>query len=589
MRIPRFCPSVLAKLSRLNPLCAWSSVLLMTLLLALSSPAAAQSPPEQTVIQSQTHVVLVNVVAKDKHGKPVDDLQSSNFVLLDNNQEQKIALFAREESSDTASLNSPGHMTFSNRPDPGVPAVTAFLFDELNTSLTDQEFARKDFLRYLRGLPSDSRVAVFVLGDSLVLLHDFSQDMTSLIAAIDKHTNRVNPQVAAAMAPPGSANSLTGGVANSSQWDSFIQASNQAYLDEAETVRATTTAAALETIAGHLQGIPGRKTLIWISGGFPIQLGLHIDGNNLPQGNPNNRASGSTGGRVGVGRTSPGSSSGNFSGGTQSTSSTSNSTVPYSGWSFANDVELAVRALNEADVAVYPIDARGVTTPESFGADRSSMGKRNKPPGAAAPPDYNYETLDTLAVETGGKSFHHINDLSAAIHDASTDARVSYSLAFYPATGSLDGSYHRLVVNTRRPDVKLQYRPGYFAAPDSAIAPLLPVAVANPVTLAGIGFTVHLDPVEGGYKASITIDPRNITMESKDGKWMGSLQFLAVVGKVEQLTTIPLNLSPATYQQVQAKGLMLSMRVKTPQGTTGFSLGLRDIPSGMVGTLHVQL
>jgi len=42
--------------------------------------------------------------------------------------------------------------------------------------------------------------------------------------------------------------------------DSFMKASNQPYVDYAETVRATRTAAALETIAGHLQGIPaGRR------------------------------------------------------------------------------------------------------------------------------------------------------------------------------------------------------------------------------------------------------------------------------------------------------------------------------------------
>ncbi len=51
-----------------------------------------------------------------------------------------------------------------------------------------------------------------------------------------------------------------------------MKASGKAYADYAETVRATRTAAALETIAGHLQGIPGRKTLVWISGGFAFQL-----------------------------------------------------------------------------------------------------------------------------------------------------------------------------------------------------------------------------------------------------------------------------------------------------------------------------
>src|ERR1017187_3916458 len=75
--------------------------------------------------------------------------------------------------------------------------------------------------------------------------------------------------------------------------------------------------------------------------------------------------------------------------------------------------------------------------------------------------------LDTgLAGETGGRGFHHINDLSAAIQEAASDARVSYSLAFSPPAGSLDDSYHRLEVTVKRPDVKLRYRPGYVARRD---------------------------------------------------------------------------------------------------------------------------
>jgi VWFA-related protein len=567
----------------------------MTLLLVLPSPAAPQATPDQGVIQVETHVVLVNVVAKDKHGRPVNDLSRNDFVLLDNNQEEKIAMFALEDASAnaTAFSSSSGRWTFTNRAGSSAPAVTVFLFDELNTALTDQELAKKDFLRYIRDMPAESRVAVFVLGDSLTLLHDFSQDMASLISALGKHSNRINPEVAAATAPPQSANSLTGGVANTAQWDSFIQSSNQPYVDYTKTVRATRTAEAVQTIAGHLLGIPGRKTLIWISGGFPIQLGLGSPQSDIPQGNPNNRGSGSPAGRGGGGSgRGAGRGSGSSGGSTQSnssTSNTSNSQMPYSGRSFESDVARAIRALNEADVAVYPVDARGVTTPAPFQANRSSMGKLGRPPRGAAPPDFNYETLETLAEETGGLAFHHINDLSTAIQEAASDARVSYSLVFYPPTDGFDGSYHRLEVSVKRPGVKLRYRPGYVAAREAAVAPPLAEAIANPIALAGIGFSVHLDPMDGGYKATVTIDPRNITLEPKDGKWTGSLQFLVVVGKVEQLTTIPLNFTEDTYHHIQNNGLVLGARVKTPPGTTGFSLGFRDVPSGMVGTLHVPL
>ena len=80
-----------------------------------------------------------------------------------------------------------------------------------------------------------------------------------------------------------------------------MKASSQPYVDFSETVRATRTAAALQTIAGHLQGIPGRKTLIWISGGFPIQLGLSNQPD-ISQSNPAIRTAGR--GRQNVGASS---------------------------------------------------------------------------------------------------------------------------------------------------------------------------------------------------------------------------------------------------------------------------------------------
>ena len=597
MRIRRFHPRVLIAFFTLGARAARTYVSLMTVLLMLPPPAAPQATSDPAVIQAGTHLVLVNVVVRDKRGKPVDGLSRDDFVLRDNGQEQKLQFFSVEETRETATAfsSSPAQLTFTNRPGPSIGAVTVFLFDELNTQLTDQELAKKDFLRYLRGLPADSRVAVFVLGDSLSLLHDFSQDMASLLAAVAKHSGRINPEVQAATAPPASANSLTGDQTTTAQWDDFMKSSNKPYVDYAETVRATRTAAALETIAAHLQGIPGRKTLIWISGGFPIELGLHNTVDSIPQSNTTARAGGSggrQGGGAGAGAASGGKSGAKAAGGGKSNSSPPpalNQEMPGTGQSFESDVARAIRALNEADVAVYPVDARGITVAAAFQADRSSIGTRSKQPKAPSAPDFNYETLETLAEQTGGQAFHHINDLGAAIQEASSDARVSYSLAFSPVSGSLDGAYHGLEVTVKRPGVKLRYRPGYVAARDTAVAPSLAAAIANPVAMAGIGFTVHLEPLEGGYKAAVTIDPRNLTLEPKDGKWTGSLQFLVVVGKVEQLTTIPLNFSEAMFHQIRDKGLVLGARVKTPPGTTGFSLGFRDIPSGTVGTLHVPL
>src|SRR5580658_811284 len=473
-----------------NKLCRGGRVricLFITLLLALLPPAAPQTTSDRNTIQTGTHIVLVNVVARDKHGKPVADLSRDDFVLRDNGREQKIGLFAVEETGGTSAgvTDTPARLTFTNRPGQRVP-VTAFLFDQLNTKLTDQEFAKKDFLRYLRGLPADSRVAVFALGDSLSLLHDFSEDTASLLASIEKQKGRVNPEVDAATAPPASSNSLTGDAKTTAQWDNFMQSANQAYVEYTQTVRAARTAAALETIAGHLQGISGRKTLIWISSGFPIQLGLHNSVDSIPQGDPGSPQSSGLRGRNQPGGAKSGEKAGgngasNSGSSNSAASSSSAGELPGTGMSFETDVARAIRALNEADVAVYPVDARGVMPAAAFQADRSSYGKRNKPPKAGSAQDFNYETLETLAQETGGRSFHHINDLSAAIREAAADARVSYSLAFYPAAGSLDNSYHQLEVAVQRPGVKARYRPGYVATKDPAVTPSLTEAIASPI------------------------------------------------------------------------------------------------------------
>ena len=542
---------------------------------------------DQPAIRTTTHLVVINVVVKDKHGKPVADLKREDFTLLDNGRAQTIAMFSLDDARQSAGAAPElAPRTFTNRPPLGAAHATAFLFDELNTKLADQQTAKQELVRYLRRLPAGERVAVFVLGDSLTLVRDF----------VNAAALRPSQEAAVSDAAPVSSNSLTGDSTTSAQWDGFLASAEQSYTDYAETVRALRTAAALETIAAHLQSIPGRKSLIWISSGFPIQLGLHDLDTSAAQSNTGGsgrapREGRSGGGARGAGRSAGVRSGGGGGAGTSSTSSSASpSSVPLTGTSFEDDVARAIRALNEAGVAVYPVDARGLVIEAPFQADSASYGKRGRPPRAGGPPvNYNYETLEGLAQETGGRAFHHINDLHNAIEEAANDAQVSYSLAFYPPLEGLDDSYHRLAVSVDRPHVSVRYRPGYEATRQPAVAPLLADAIANPIALAGIGFTAHLDPVEGGYKISVTIDPRNITLEPKDGKWTGSLQFLVVVGKTEQLTTVPLSFTDALYHQIQEQGLVLGARVRTPPGTTGFGVGFRDIPSGAVGTLHVPI
>jgi len=75
MVIPRLRPSVLIPFVIRGVFAAWPLGLLVLLILAQPSRAPGQAAPDQGVIQTETNIVLLNVVVKDKHGKPVDGLQ----------------------------------------------------------------------------------------------------------------------------------------------------------------------------------------------------------------------------------------------------------------------------------------------------------------------------------------------------------------------------------------------------------------------------------------------------------------------------------------------------------------------------------
>jgi hypothetical protein len=58
--------------------------------------AGGQQP---AVIRVTTRLVVVNVVAQEKHGGPVKDLKLDDFELLDNGHKEKISVFSVETRS----------------------------------------------------------------------------------------------------------------------------------------------------------------------------------------------------------------------------------------------------------------------------------------------------------------------------------------------------------------------------------------------------------------------------------------------------------------------------------------------------------
>jgi VWFA-related protein len=133
-------------------------------------------------------------------------------------------------------------------------------------------------------------------------------------------------------------------------------------------------------------------------------------------------------------------------------------------------LEASINAAVKANVALFPIDARGLMGDPPGGAASSASSRGT---GVYTGSQYNsqragmnnsQETLVTLASDTGGKAFLDSNDLSLGIVQAQQEFRSYYILGYYTTNPALDGKYRKITVKlTNNTTAKLEARPGYYA------------------------------------------------------------------------------------------------------------------------------
>jgi VWFA-related protein len=217
------------------------------LCLLLMGTAAGQTPP---AFRAGTRVVEVTIVATRSGDRPVDDLRASDLRLFDNNKEQTIL-----------SLERLGEKSQANHPP---TRLSIILLDALNTSFSDQIYGREGVSQMLSKLPEGDRVAIFALGDTLHLLHDFSTDYGSLRNAVEKYDGEQPLNWAGDLATTPMAD-LNGLAASS------------------ERRRILDTLQALTQIAQNIKRYPGQKSLLWVSAGFPAQFRTHDSSGAAPE------------------------------------------------------------------------------------------------------------------------------------------------------------------------------------------------------------------------------------------------------------------------------------------------------------------
>lgn len=584
-----------------------------------SHSASLQRPARpMPVLRVNARLVMVNVVVTQE-GRPVSGLQRSDFEIFENGRRQTIRYFtphfldgARRETA--APLSLPAN-TYTNLPIAGVSdSVTVLLLDTLNTAPRDVLDMRRATVKYLESEPPGQRIAVFELGEGLRMLQGFTTDTRSLAASLKKAkavlpasmlpSSARKAQEAENLAWMRAAHLPPSEIARVNNWMGRADANQTA-------MRVRLTLSAMQELSRYLAGIPGRKNVVWFSGSFPLEVFSVVD-------------HASTSG---------------------SKASIDAHVEPIQ--IFQRELKKTANMLASAQVAVYPVNARGLQAPGSYSAESSLTGTgpadyapgpealaRGGPEGGTlgsgmqiSPMDTaaEHDTMEVLARQTGGRAVYESNDLQCAMADALSDGSNFYTLAYVPTNTKYNGELRHIRIRlTAGRGYKLFYRRSYYA--DAAMAARNGAAAGSrdafldamrrgvppssqiifKVRLADAGKKPPSGPIAGVGKNlkhraaryrvtyAVLLHSLRLTRQAK-GLRTGRLDALVIAygshGKLLNWAenVVPISLDRAEWNRYKGYSLEVHQTLDLPAGRVHLRVGLYDVGSGRFGSMGIPV
>jgi VWFA-related protein len=503
--------------------------------------AQISSPESSARIKKTIRLVEVDVIAKDKKGQSVADLEAKDFSLRDNGRVEKITSFSIQQRGDqaeekigkepeaTRSPSNPAQIFSNTHLSSSVPVV--ILVDLVNTSWDNQPAMQTALLASLKNIPPQTPIALLILGDELKVISDFTTPTNSLANLLQKP---VTPR------PEGLGPAITAPMTSNAKANEVILRSAVRAFNQETGNRLDRTMRALNLIRNQLIHMHGRKSLIWIGGGLSV--------------NPHD-------------------------------------------WPAIRNL---IDQLNDANVAVYTVDARGVLLDHGIGADyddNDMLGPWNEEQA-----ETRGDILDVIARNTGGVPYRNTNALDQAVTRAVDDNRTVYTLSYYPHHDDWQGKPHRIEVKVARPGISLRYRSGYLATPEPNPEPadqqqMLDAILASPLDFPGLRFSVEAKPGADLDTESLTlhVQASELQLVLEDEKMVGALQlwFIQRQAAGEDLahknSSFRFQLTSGEFQDTLAHGLTLTSVIKLNKTTSKVRVLLRDINSGRIGTVDVPL
>ena len=552
--------------------------------------ASGQTP--QTIKGSST-LVLVPVSVLDKSGHFIPDLTAADFQILVDGKPVPIANFDAVSlpalSPAPSSSSKPAVSgVFRNIPATSVaqPHLTIFLVDYLNTRLADRMAIRDQLIQFFANrLQPNAPISVFGLTQSLVLIQTFTQNSADLIAVaknlLQQKDQPTDPKVGAQLERPGTnpAAIVNQGPDAAIEYFTLLNARREYNIDQQH--RATITLAAFRELAGAFGGIPGKKTIIWLTGdASPLSPTLMY--RSLP---------------FDISVQTPGTDS----------------------WA----VQQVFQALNSAAISVFPVDIRGVVnTGLRDSGDASNRNDFLQSLAGSKPADmsaYNQSSdfregeaarslvaMDAVASETGGIRFAGSNDIGQLLDRAQKLWASYYVLTFAPEKAeAIKEHYHHIQVKVSRDGAHMFARRGYVTRPDSLVASKPEIqrdlleASSSPIDLASLGLRLKLGAMQDSparhFPFSLVTSGAAL-LPAKDGRATYDLSVLVLVrdqdGKIISSVAKRLQdvLSESDVNGAEQHGLAYASEFAVPRSETFFGrVIVRDNTTGRLGTLTVTL
>lgn len=576
----------------------------LVVLFSVQGSLIAQNQAPQTETSQATepfkfsvkaNLVLVPVIVTDKHGTHITGLKPDDFEVKEDGKQQKIVRLD-ELSSDSAKVEKPAVApnTFTNELIAEHPKKLEIIaLDHINTPFAATADANKGLINFLgKNIDSNTLVALVTLEHNGVrIVHNFTSDPSTLAEAVRKAQARLNSRDTRMQDISGESSesdaeilqieALLGGVdisnaTSAAQLAAAARASiNQGYarVDASrQSQDALITVECLQQLAQYFSGVPGRKSLIWASTAFPFSLGS----------SPGSLTRGTTG----------------------------------------DDWTRTFRMLQDANVAVYPVDVAGLVQGGSANTLQtldSTLIKAQGPEGGIAgrsagmeavangslidPNAARQQTMRSLADTTGGQAFYNSNDLAELFRKAGEDAAEYYVLSYYTANTGKPG-WRKLSVKLRKSGDKVRTRSGFFFTPSGANQDATRradelMALNSDLSFGSIpikGQWEGMQPVGADRKVRFgLLIPAGVPFIDADHDRYISLDFRAVATNSEGQTLgnigqrMEAHLKPEEASTIHTKGLDYSNEFMLPPGQYKVHFVVRDNLRDALGSIVVPL